>query len=639
MTEIPSEYLELKPISDEHSSIPDRFNHLFSELGWIYYKSLDSDLALNAIKRAESNDINGAEVDLTNYYNDNIIKCNLRKLEQLTAFRPRMPLAQKALIDYNEERYHSSIPVVLALLDGMVTDAYLNAGGHKLSLPADMTNFHAWNSVADHGKAFKALVGILKKQRGKTVSAQIDKPYRHGILHGMDLGYDNQVVAAKAWAALFAFRDWVEKAEKGLLNIKFDKEIDSKPLEISTAKCSLIRDNPTMKKAQQNLDQLQDITDLMPIFCQPLSQLGGDTKQIEDALSKAEKLEAWKEMPSIPDRFNDLFAERGWIFYESMNCEVAKAVIQMAESGDIDGAETDLVNYYDEETIKWKIRRMRDVKAFRPRWNLSQKALADYLAGRYYACVPIVLALIEGIVNEAHGKGRGKKLGFSAKEVNLEAWDSISGHPNGLKVIASVFNEDRGKTIVDPISIPYRNGILHGMDLGYDNKIVAAKAWAALFSLRDWAMKAEQGLLDPQPPEKPIKLSQMIKQIQDTKVENLELSEWKPRVIKIGQDIPATGSPEMYDAGTSWRRLADFFSFWKNSKPNFRAMADCVVLDSDDNPREIPRRIEKLYNSKHLESFKFTDICETALLTAIIQVMLVYEEYGTRVEKLSLIHI
>ena len=287
MTEISSEYPELKPISDGHSSNPDRFNDLFSELGWIYYKSLDSDLVLNAINRAESNDINGAEVDLTNYYNDNTIKCNLRELGQLTAFRSRMPLAQKALIDYNEERYHSSIPVVLALLDGMVTDAYLNAGGYKLSLPADVINFHAWNSVADHGKAFKALVGILKKQRGKTVSAQIDKPYRHGILHGMDLGYDNQVVAAKAWAALFAFRDWVEKAEKGLLNIKFDKEIDSKPLEISTAKGSLIRDIPTMKKAQQNLDQLQDIADLMPIFCQLLSQLGGDTKQIEDALPKA----------------------------------------------------------------------------------------------------------------------------------------------------------------------------------------------------------------------------------------------------------------------------------------------------------------------------------------------------------------
>ena len=594
---------------------------------------LDSDLALNVIKRAESNDIDGAEVDLTNYYDDSTIKCNLQELGQLTAFRPRIPLAQKALIDYNKKRYHSSVPIVLALLDGMVTDAFLDAGGHKLSLPADEINIHAWNSVADHGKAFKALVGILKRQRGKTVSAQIDKPYRHGILHGMDLGYDNQIVAAKAWAALFAFRDWAEKAEKGLLNIKFDKKIDGKPSKISMAKGSLIRDIPTIKKAQQNLDQLKDITGLMPIFCPLLSQLGGDTKQIEDALPNAEKLEAWEEMLAIPDRFNYLFAERGWIYYDSMNCEVAKAVIQMAESGDIDGAEIVLVNYYDEDTVRSKIKRMKDVEAFRPRGNLSQKALADYLAGRYYACVPIVLAMIEGIVNESHGKGWGKKLGFSATEVNLEAWDSISGHPSGLKVIASVFNEDRGKTIVDPITIPYRNGILHGMDLGYDNKMVAAKAWAALFSLRDWAIKAEKGLLEPQTPEKPITLIQVAEQTRDTKAENLELSEWKPRVIKIGQDIPATGSPEMYDAGTSWRRLAEFFSFWKDSKPNFRAMADCVVLDSDDNPREMPRRIEKLYNSKHLESFKFTDICERALLTTIIQVMLVYEEYGARVEK------
>jgi len=42
---------------------------------------------------------------------------------------------------------------------------------------------------------------------------------------------------------------------------------------------------------------------------------------------------------------------------------------------------------------------------------------------------------------------------------------------------------------------------MHGMDLGYDNKIVAAKTWAALFAAREWALKAEQGLLEEQPEE------------------------------------------------------------------------------------------------------------------------------------------
>ena len=67
-----------------------------------------------------------------------------------------------------------------------------------------------------------------------------------------------------------------------------------------------------------------------------------------------------------------------------------------------------------------------------------------------------------------------------------------------------IFNTGRYSTVTDNITIPYKNGILHGMDLGYDNKTVAAKSWAALFAAREWAMKAEQGLLEEQP-EKPQK--------------------------------------------------------------------------------------------------------------------------------------
>ena len=51
-----------------------------------------------------------------------------------------------------------------------------------------------------------------------------------------------------------------------------------------------------------------------------------------------------------------------------------------------------------------------------PRWHLAQKALIDYREARYHACVPVVLALLDGIVNEAHEKGRGLKLGFFARK-------------------------------------------------------------------------------------------------------------------------------------------------------------------------------------------------------------------------------
>jgi hypothetical protein len=201
------------------------------------------------------------------------------------------------------------------------------------------------------------------------------------------------------------------------------------------------------------------------------------------------------------------------------------------------------------------------------------------------------------------------------------------------KALAGVFNKGRYKTTSDQITIPYRNGILHGMDLGYDNKMVAAKAWAALFSVRDWAIKAEQGLLDPQPPENPISWSQVIKQINENEVDKLKLQEWKPRVIKIGQDIPATGGPDDYEDLTPERTLALFLSKWKDAKPNYGTMADCILLNSRDNKNAMPARIRKIYNSKHLQSFEFTGIRDTAAARTVIQANLVYEEFGNQVGK------
>ena len=136
MKEISRKSQESESFVDEHSSIPDRFNDIFSELGWIYYRSFDSGIALNAINRAESNDLNGAEIELVEHYKSNLIEYNLQELDKLEAFRPRSPLAKKALIDYNDKRYHASVPIVLALIDGMITDAYLDAGGSQLNISA-----------------------------------------------------------------------------------------------------------------------------------------------------------------------------------------------------------------------------------------------------------------------------------------------------------------------------------------------------------------------------------------------------------------------------------------------------------------------------------------------------------------------
>lgn len=47
----------------------------------------------------------------------------------------------------------------------------------------------------------------------------------------------------------------------------------------------------------------------------------------------------------------------------------------------------------------------------------------------------------------------------------------------------------------------------------------------------------------------------------------------------------------------------------------------------------MPARIRKVYDSKHLQSFEFIEIRDTASARTVIRTNLVYEEFDNKVEK------
>src|SRR5690606_12479395 len=139
----------------------------------------------------------------------------------------------------------------------------------------------------------------------------------------------------------------------------------------------------------------------------------------------------------------------------------------------------------------------------------------------------------------------------------------IAGHSSGLNVLKDIFTVGRNKTSKEKISIPYRNGILHGRDLGYANKKVAAKAWAAMFAIRDWAVALRKNGNQPPEPESKSRFIESLKGIVDTykdykehkrmhKVTMQKIGDWKSRNMKLGEDFQTNsvsneltfGSPE-----------------------------------------------------------------------------------------------
>lgn len=121
-------------------------------------------------------------------------------------------------------------------------------------------------------------------------------------------------------------------------------------------------------------------------------------------------------------------------------------------------------------------------KYYIDRLPLIQVSKKEFLKKNYVCCIPILLTIIDGIVNDID-----KATGFFSEQIDLVVDGSVVGNEQGLKIVKEVMYKGRPNTNKERITIPYRNGIFHGRDLNYGNKIVASKCWSVLFALLEWS--------------------------------------------------------------------------------------------------------------------------------------------------------
>ena len=109
--------------------------------------------------------------------------------------------------------------------------------------------------------------------------------------------------------------------------------------------------------------------------------------KLEKVFSDFSKLKDQASILLIPDQFNEIFSQYGWIAYESMNLEVMKMAISLYGNEGLTIAEEYLADSYNEETLKWGITRLNGHSEFLRRMRLVELAKQDYLSGRY-ECIP-----------------------------------------------------------------------------------------------------------------------------------------------------------------------------------------------------------------------------------------------------------
>lgn len=261
-----------------------------------------------------------------------------------------------------------------------------------------------------------------------------------------------------------------------------------------------IRDQHKYKKLEKQLAVFKELHNLAPFF----ALFGSEGLHVAESINKTltDKLPAFdKELErqrSLPDKFNDVFGKVGWRAFDDMSLNAIEEALQIESESGLEIAEQFLEKYHS-ETLEFFLKRFWVLPLIKDRQRLIALAFEDHKAGRYHASIPIILTQIDGVCFDLVGKSfyeTGKK-----KTRHLLAVETIVGDPSDLAQLATLLNERRPKTTNNPTDLPYRNGVLHGRDLGYATRRNSIKAFVYLVVLRTWMQKVERGEQFTLPPD------------------------------------------------------------------------------------------------------------------------------------------
>jgi hypothetical protein len=284
----------------------------------------------------------------------------------------------------------------------------------------------------------------------------------------------------------------------------------------------------------------------------------------------------------VQSSFTDTFASRGWIAHGGMNHDASLRALRSAKMGDFAAADDLLADSFNDNWVHLILLQLGSLKCFAKRVELAKLAAEDYSAQRYHACIPLVLMLLDGMGQELLGAS------FLRQGVNLAKRDSFLEVGPGLCALIKTMTATRPRTNVKPIDVPFRHGILHGVDLGYANRIVAAKCWGALHAAGTYAHQVE----NPKIPKVRGSLREALRNYASTLKDHEELRKhldaWKPRerselVASLADEPPRTGTPE--------RCAFDLLLAWK--RRNFGQMAQLVQNLHEDNLGALAGRIRE----------------------------------------------
>ncbi len=197
-------------------------------------------------------------------------------------------------------------------------------------------------------------------------------------------------------------------------------------------------------------------------------------------------------LPTLPDRFNKAFLEHGWVLVEfACGYEPAEQALAMHAEGkgqpEID--EFLAAKLLNVDRIKWQAIKLLGGGMAEPinpvRAQFTERVFQAYEDEDYLIVVPLVLMLIDGFSVSATGT-KSIFSDLANRDDLFQSFESVAGHPSALKALLPYLAKGQKGYSETPLTIPQRNGILHGTRLNYANKVVAAKVLCLLAAVVEW---------------------------------------------------------------------------------------------------------------------------------------------------------
>lgn len=389
------------------------------------------------------------------------------------------------------------------------------------------------------------------------------------------------------------------------------------------------KDLPSRKKMDEDLSAIELILNVNKFF----SKFGLGSDKLRSMESQLEELKNHKnELMQYSTKYNRYFSKKGWIAHDSMNFEIIKKAVYFYEQKDPLQAEEIIKDYYSPNEVESRFIYFRNIPEFNIRIKLLEYALQDYKDKKYYAVVPILLMIIDGVINDVMQKG------FHTDNLDLTVWDSLTSTDTGIQVIKEIFTRTRRKTNSEELEFPFRNGILHGRDLEYDNYIVACKSWAFIFFIRDWitSKKSEKDRMERYIEKSKVKsFSELANDLKELDKLKAATAAWEAR--KISNDyIESINTNKIAVEKEPESRVLHFLEYWK--KNNYGKMAESFSKLITDNYKKYAAEVRNIYSNQVLVDYEILQIVDEASAISEIIVQLNYSNISTKRVKFRCIY-